>query len=78
MTARTAATTNACPKPMARCSRISRVIRLLPLLFLLMLPAAVQALDFTYTTRYGQRTITGYTGSGGAVVIPDEIYRPVQ
>jgi BspA type Leucine rich repeat region (6 copies) len=39
---------------------------------LLALPAAVQA-QFTYTTNNGAITITGYTGSGGAVTIPDTI-----
>ena len=42
---------------------------LVPLFFLLTLPAAVQA-QFTFTTNNGTITITGYTGSGGAVVIP--------
>ena len=36
---------------------------------LLALPAVVQA-QFTFTTNNGTITITGYTGSGGAVVIP--------
>jgi len=49
----------------ARCFK-----RLLPLLLLLTLPAVVQA-QFTFTTNYGSITITGYTGPGGAVVIPD-------
>jgi hypothetical protein len=44
---------------------------LLPLL-LLALPAAVQA-QFTYTNNNGTITITGYTGPGGAVTIPDAI-----
>jgi hypothetical protein len=35
-----------------------------------MLPAVVQA-QFTYVTNNGTITITGYTGSGGAVTIPD-------
>ena len=35
--------------------------------------AVVQAEDFTYTTNNGTITITGYTGSGGAVTIPSEI-----
>src|ERR1017187_9020974 len=35
-----------------------------------MLPAVVDA-QFTFTTNNGAITITGYTGSGGAVVIPD-------
>ena len=39
---------------------------------LLALPAAVQA-QFTYTTNNGTITITGYTGSGGAVNIPATI-----
>ena len=48
--------------------RIARTLGLLPGL-LLTLPAAVQA-QFTYLTNHGTITITGYTGSGGAVVIP--------
>ena len=42
---------------------------LLPLL-LLALPAVVHA-QFTFTTNNGAITITGYTGTGGAVTIPD-------
>ena len=42
----------------------------LPLLLLLTLPAMVQA-QFIFTTNNGTLTITGYTGSGGAVTIPD-------
>ncbi len=38
-----------------------------------MLPAAVQALDYEYTSDTFTITITGYTGAGGAVVIPDTI-----
>ncbi len=38
----------------------------------LALPAAVQA-QFTFVTNNGAITITGYTGSGGTVVIPDTI-----
>ena len=48
--------------------RIARTLGLLPGL-LLTLPAAVHA-QFTYRTNHGTITITGYTGSGGAVVIP--------
>jgi hypothetical protein len=33
----------------------------------------VQAQDFTYTNTYGNITITGYIGAGGAVTIPDTI-----
>src|SRR5512145_1057958 len=42
------------------------------LLLLLTLPAVVQA-QFNYTTDGGTITITGYTGPGGAVVIPATI-----
>ena len=35
-----------------------------------MLPAVVQA-QFTFTTNNGAITITGYTGPGGNVTIPD-------
>jgi hypothetical protein len=47
---------------------------LLPLLFLLLLslPALVQA-QFTYTVSDGKVTITGYTGPGGALMIPSTI-----
>ena len=34
----------------------------------------LEALDFIYTTNNGTVTITSYTGSGGAVTIPDTIY----
>jgi hypothetical protein len=46
--------------------------RLLLLLVLLAPPGAARA-QFTYTTQSGAVTITGYTGSGGAVTIPDRI-----
>jgi len=52
-------------RAMGKCFR-----RLLPRLLLLMLPAVVQA-QFTFTSNNGAITITGYTGSGGDVVIPD-------
>src|SRR5258708_15303861 len=42
------------------------------MLLLLTLPAVVQA-QFNYTTNNGTITITGYTGPGGAVVIPETI-----
>ena len=45
---------------------------MLLLLLLLTLPAAMQA-QFSYTTNNGAITITGYTGPGGAVTIPDTI-----
>jgi hypothetical protein len=49
-----------------------RVARLLTVLLLLLLPAAVQA-QFLCTTNDGTITITGYTGPGGAVDIPNSI-----
>jgi hypothetical protein len=45
---------------------------LLPLVLLLTLPAVVQA-QFIYTAAGGRITITGYTGLGGGVIIPDTI-----
>ena len=45
--------------------------RMLLLLLLLSLPVMVQA-QFEYTNNNGTITITGYTGPGGAVTIPDE------
>jgi hypothetical protein len=42
------------------------------LVLLLCLPSLVQA-QFTYTTNNGAITITGYTGLGGEVSIPDTI-----
>ncbi len=45
---------------------------LLALLLVLNMPALVQA-QFTYITNSGAITITGYTGSGGAVTIPSMI-----
>jgi hypothetical protein len=53
--------------------RPPRAVKLLSLLLLFTLPIAAQALDFSYTTSSGTITITGYTGSGGAVTIPDTI-----
>jgi len=50
-------------------ARIRNICALAILLFLLALPEAVQA-QFTFTTNNGTITITGYTGSGGLVVIP--------
>ena len=46
--------------------------RLLFLLLLTTLPAVAQA-QFSYTTQNGAVTITGYTGSGGTVIIPSTI-----
>jgi hypothetical protein len=48
-------------------------MKLLPLLLLLTLPIAVQAQDYIYITNNGTITITGYTGSGGNVTVPDTI-----
>jgi len=46
--------------------------RLICLMVILLLPAVGLA-QFTYTTNNGTITITGYTGSGGTVIIPDTI-----
>lgn len=43
------------------------------LLLLLGLPASLEAEDYTYTTNDGTLTITGYSGPGGVVNIPDTI-----
>jgi hypothetical protein len=65
----------ATPNTMAGRLRTPCSTRLLPLLLLLALPAAVQALDYTYTTNdCCAITITGYTGTVGVVSIPDTIY----
>ena len=45
-------------------------LKLLPLFLLLALPVVVNA-QFTFTTNNGALTITGYTGAGGDVTIPD-------
>ncbi|MEK7677089.1 MAG: leucine-rich repeat domain-containing protein, partial [Verrucomicrobiota bacterium] len=52
--------------------RMRRLAQIPALLLLLTLPAVVQA-QFNYTTQNGTITITGYTGSGGAVTIPSTI-----
>ena len=46
---------------------------LMTLGFLLVTAVDSQAGDFTYQTSGGVVTITGYTGPGGDVVIPDTI-----
>ena len=60
------------PNTMAGCFRTVCATRLLPLLLFLLLPAVVQA-QYQYTTNNNTITITGYTGSGGAVSIPNTI-----
>ena len=60
------------PNTVAGRFRTACAARLLAVL-LLALPAVVQAEDYTYTTNNGTITITGYTGSGGAVSIPSMI-----
>jgi len=60
------------PNTVAGRLRTACATRLLPLLLLLALPGVVQA-QYTYTTNNGTITITGYTGSGGAVTIPSTI-----
>ena len=61
-----------CPKTVAQLFRTAGTARLLSLLLLFTLPSAVQA-QFNYTTNNSTITITGYTGSGGAVTIPSSI-----
>ncbi len=46
-----------------------KIMKLLSLLLLLALPVVAQA-QFTFATNSGAITITGYTGPGGAVIIP--------
>jgi hypothetical protein len=56
--------------------RIAKVLRLLSMLLCGMFAnplSADQSGDFTYTNNTTYVTITGYTGSGGAVVIPSTI-----
>jgi len=62
----------ACSQTLPAPSNTTPTIRWLPLL-LLALAAAVRAEDYTYITNDGTLTITGYTGEGGAVTIPDTI-----
>ncbi len=50
----------------------SHFTKMLAKFMLLMVPAVVQA-QFNYTSSNGVVTITGYTGSGGAVTIPSSI-----
>jgi hypothetical protein len=63
--------TTSCPNTLARRLRTVCAMRLLPLL--LLLPALVQAQDYSYITNNGQITITGYTSSNGVVMIPGTI-----
>ena len=52
---------------------LARRYNLCRLLFLLLLlPAQIQS-QFTYETNNGTITITGYTGSGGDVTVPESI-----
>ncbi len=61
------------PDRVAKYLRTACAARLLPLLLLLTSPAVVQA-QFNYTNNGdGTCTITGYTGGGGDVTIPDTI-----
>jgi BspA type Leucine rich repeat region (6 copies) len=59
------------PKTMSWFLRVASVARLL-LMLLLLLPVATHA-QFIYTTNNSTITITGYTGSGGVVTIPNTI-----
>jgi hypothetical protein len=53
--------------------RLISASSLLPLL-LVLLPVAIVQAQFNYTANNGTITITGYTGPGGAVVIPSRIH----
>ena len=64
--------TNSRPNPVA--GHLSNVCLVGLLLLLLTLPAVVQAQDYSYTTNADNTiTITGYTGDGGDVTVPDTI-----
>ncbi len=63
--------TTSWPDTLAGRLRTACAARLLPLL--LLLPAVVQAQDYTYITNNGTITITGYNGSNGVVMIPGTI-----
>jgi hypothetical protein len=68
-----ARTTN--PNTLAKRLKTACSTRMLPLLLLLMLPVAVQALDYDYVINdNGTVTITAYNGSDVDVIIPDHIY----
>jgi hypothetical protein len=69
MKTRTSLARTPCLRPLSTRLRTACAMWLLPLL-LLMPPAALQA-QFNFTTNNGTITVTGYTGSGGAVTIPD-------
>jgi hypothetical protein len=71
MTTRTNITRNAGLKTMIVCLKIVRAARLLPLL-LLAFPVVGEA-QYTYVTNNGTITITSYTGSDGALTVPDTI-----
>jgi hypothetical protein len=60
------------PKTITRRLRAVCAQKFIPVMLLLALPSVVHA-QFTYTTVSGKITITGYTGPGGAVTIPDKI-----
>lgn len=60
------------PAPKRGQSKSFRIVWFLRLLLLLSLSGAAQA-QFNYTTQNGMITVTGYTGPGGEVIIPDVI-----
>ena len=60
------------PGSVAGRSALTRISVLLPLLLLLISPRLAQA-QFEYSIENGAVTITGYTGPGGDVVIPETI-----
>ena len=59
--------------PFLRGQLASRLTRSVPLLMLLVLPYVVHPDGFLYTKDHGAVTITGYSGSGGAMIVPGTI-----
>src|SRR5436309_9793622 len=63
---------NLAVRRLACCLRLPLPLPVLTAVLILATPAALQA-QFTFTTNNGTITITGYTGTGGVVVIPSTI-----
>ena len=57
------------------CQRLSfsGIVRLLPILLFMIVGSAARAQVYEYTEDFGEITITGYNGTGGAVTIPATI-----
>jgi len=74
MKIRTSITVFGWPKKLVGSLRTACVTMILPLLVLLTLPAVVQAGYTVITNADNTLTITGYSGSGGALTIPSTLY----